>query len=216
LFDVQDTVVISGSFRQVCVRSYLHLEVEEMSSVTGHYIKTDSLGIIAVLDAFLSFYILYITNFLIWKDAGQKFHTKGLVAFQDLCEHEIVADLHLCPCVAEVSRSAPLWGKAIRSADESAGADGYEEDSADGYGDADSLLDAFLNDEIPAVLPDTGKSYYFSDLYGENSTFLPPEDGDRLDLDNDGEPEQILRKLWLGESVIAGTEFWLYQESSEQ
>ena len=61
---------------------------------------------------------------------------------------------------------------------------------------SDKLFDAFLNNEIPAETQ-YGDSYYFKDLQ-DPSMGMDYAEGPRLDLDNDGEPEQVITGFYGG------------------
>lgn len=55
----------------------------------------------------------------------------------------------------------------------------------------ESLFDSFLNNEIPAFYPESEESFYFADI-SERDWGYTGDAEDRVDLDNDGEAEQIL------------------------
>lgn len=72
-----------------------------------------------------------------------------------------------------------------------AGCGRKSEEAASGVSDAERLLDAFLAGEIPAIY-DSGEEFMFDQLPFEEEEWYSYSVGERIDLDNDGENEQIL------------------------
>lgn len=72
-----------------------------------------------------------------------------------------------------------------------AGCGRNSEEAASGVSDAERLLDAFLAGEIPAIR-DSGEEFMFDQLPFEEEDWYSYSVGERIDLDNDGENEQIL------------------------
>ena len=58
---------------------------------------------------------------------------------------------------------------------------------------ADELLDSFVNGEIMAYYVETDKAFYITDLPNDPMDFTCYSVGDRVDLDNDGEKELIMK-----------------------
>lgn len=58
--------------------------------------------------------------------------------------------------------------------------------------ESEVLLDAFLADEIPVLYNNGEKTFMISDLLSEEEDYFTYSLGERVDLDNDGEAEQIL------------------------
>ncbi len=63
--------------------------------------------------------------------------------------------------------------------------------------DATSLFDRFLDNEVPAYNPESEESFYFADI-SEGDWGYTGDAGNRVDLDNDGEVEQILDGMYGG------------------
>jgi len=76
--------------------------------------------------------------------------------------------------------------------DEKAVSGEYGVESADVKSGSEELLDAFLAGEIPAYYNDRTDTFMVSDLPFDEEDFFSYSVGDRVDLDNDGEKEQIL------------------------
>lgn len=67
-----------------------------------------------------------------------------------------------------------------------------EADADEATDSAEELLDAFLAGEIPAFYMDSGDTLLMSDLPFDAEDWYSYTVGERIDLDNDGEPEQIV------------------------
>lgn len=72
-----------------------------------------------------------------------------------------------------------------------AGCGRNSEEAASGASDAERLLDAFLAGEIPAIR-DGGEEFMIDQLPFEEEDWASYSVGERIDLDNDGENEQIV------------------------
>ncbi|MCR5107893.1 MAG: hypothetical protein K6B28_06985 [Lachnospiraceae bacterium] len=72
------------------------------------------------------------------------------------------------------------------------------ESSGQTVSEADKLLDAFINNEIPASYESGDEEFFISDLMAYNQYEEIFSVGERLDLDNDGENEQIINNLYGG------------------
>jgi len=75
-------------------------------------------------------------------------------------------------------------------------------DSA-GMADSESLLDAFLANQIPAVYEDGQKAFMFEDFQYDDEDWDVYSVGERVDLDNDGEKEQIINGPYGGKYLDA-------------